>query len=183
MIGYISLVLLVMFVISIALLLTLKKKSKSIVLKIISVFLGVFLILNFLLYSHGAVTYSTPSNMFIHLINSPTNNNGLVYNKSEQNHLKNCIVVFYRFDCDDCSRTFNSIKDSLANVEVTSYWVSTRSEYGKELCHKYGVTSVPSLVSFNSSGEFRTYEIYSEESDNYLENSLLEEAKNFSKNN
>ena len=58
-----------------------------------------------------------------------------------------CIIVFYKYNCPDCIAVHDMVLETLhrfPNAEV--YFVSTRSEIGKQLVAEFGIEEVPSAV-------------------------------------
>ena len=57
------------------------------------------------------------------------------------------IIIYYRYDCKDCKDVRSELLAYLANVDTSDiYFVSSRSEKGKELLKRYYVLEVPSAI-------------------------------------
>lgn len=142
---------------------------------------AILCVFNTSLYSHGAQQYSSPKDMFIHLINTPEEDNNEVWELIENSHtFKQTIIYFYRFDCWDCTRSYDKTMEFINTLDCDVYFISTRSEYGKELCRSYDVYNVPSIVAFNKNGESETFEIYSEnKSAGYVDSGTIHEIIDF----
>ena len=57
------------------------------------------------------------------------------------------IIVFYKYNCPDCIKTHDMILEALQQFpDAQVYFVSSRSEVGKQLVAEFGVQEVPSAV-------------------------------------
>ena len=64
------------------------------------------------------------------------------------------IIVYYRFECPDCARSYADIKYELRDVDDV-YWLGTRSN-GAELLERFPVESVPAVVYIHQNGNLHT---------------------------
>lgn len=81
--------------------------------------------------------------------------------------LTGCIVIYYKFDCSDCSAIYSDLKSQIADKD-NIYWVSTRSKQGSELIKKYPVEEVPSGIyirkdSLGNTVPFTNKKLYTED--------------------
>lgn len=64
--------------------------------------------------------------------------------------LTDTLIIYYRFDCEDCHNVYDDLVKEVARFEEKTgdkiYWVSTRSDQGKQLRETYSVASVPSFM-------------------------------------
>lgn len=85
------------------------------------------------------------------------------------------IILYYRFECEDCKTIYADLSDTIKNNE-NIYWVSSRSKQGQSLLEKYPVDDVPSGIyirydTFNGSIEYTQKSlIATDENDNVILN-------------
>lgn len=60
-------------------------------------------------------------------------------------NLANSIILYFKFGCADCEATYNQQLTTFGDLDNV-YWVSTRSEQGKQLMKKYPIKEVPTGV-------------------------------------
>ena len=71
------------------------------------------------------------------------------------------ILIFYKYNCPDCIETHDMILESLSNYpDAEVYFVSSRSEIGKELVTEYEIQEVPSALYIRIPPEGFTVEDY-----------------------
>lgn len=63
-----------------------------------------------------------------------------------------CIIVLYRWGCDDCENAHKQLCQTIQN-NTDVYAISTRSELGKSLVKKYGIIEVPAAVYIENDTE------------------------------
>ena len=63
-----------------------------------------------------------------------------------------CIIVLYRWGCDDCENAHKQLYQTIQN-NTDVYAISTRSELGKSLVKKYGIIEVPAAVYIENDTE------------------------------
>lgn len=63
------------------------------------------------------------------------------------------VIAFYRYGCPDCEATHDDIERWAKDEDITLYWVSTRSERGRELFVNSGLAKVPSLMATDAHGD------------------------------
>lgn len=71
------------------------------------------------------------------------------------------IIVLYRFACPDCEDAYGAIRDAVRGQDVM--WVSSRSDVGHELCERYDVEWVPSVLSVSSDGHAVVRDLYADD--------------------
>lgn len=79
-------------------------------------------------------------------------------------NIEGAIIIYYRFDCPDCSAIYNDLANAVAN-NSNIYWISSRSEAGKSLLEKYPVDEVPTGIyirhdTYNGNVTFTKYELF-----------------------
>lgn len=83
-------------------------------------------------------------------INIITNNieHGFVdQSESLPENLQGCIIIYFKYGCSDCGRIHDDLLEYVETNNVQNiYFVSTRSEKGKQLLETYPVMSVPTGV-------------------------------------
>lgn len=101
---------------------------------------------------HGCTTLNLPLNRLCKYITTTPRADKL------PDDLSGSIIIFYRFDCPDCSDIYDTIRthiDSYVQEHISEYddvdyehiyYIPTRSEQGKELISKFHITSVPTGV-------------------------------------
>lgn len=89
-------------------------------------------------YQHGYREYFKPS--FDEIVESIEHSP--VESKLPKNKDK-CIVIYYRFGCNDCELIYHSLSERLTDTKNV-YWVATRSKQGEYLRKEYPVSDVPS---------------------------------------
>lgn len=102
----------------------------------------------------GMVSMDTPiPRMMTGIANSP------VEQSSElQDEFTSTLVYIYRFDCSDCNGLHSTTMAALEPYQHIC--VSSRTPGGKNFIQDKDVDSVPSVIAFNSKGEFKTDSIY-----------------------
>lgn len=73
--------------------------------------------------------------------------------------LQNSIILYYRFGCSDCEATFKEEQAYFQGLDDV-YWISTRSEQGKELLKQYPVQHVPAGVYITDTNAGITRTLY-----------------------
>lgn len=102
------------------------------------------------LMTHGATfddfkRYSI-ADLVYHYENTPEDQSGIVSVKQEDGTIDDCLLVFYKFDCPDCTASYKNINDLLSNSGREYYWVESRSDLGSQLSDEYGIWWVPSVA-------------------------------------
>lgn len=54
------------------------------------------------------------------------------------------LIIFYRYDCNDCHQTLPAIQEALKDYPV--FYINSRSTQGEALREEYPISFVPSLV-------------------------------------
>ena len=65
------------------------------------------------------------------------------------------ILVYYRYDCDDCKLIYHDLKKDTADLHNIK-WISTRTNTGIALLNNYPVSQVPMLVLIGNGNLFTT---------------------------
>lgn len=65
--------------------------------------------------------------------------------------LTGCLILYYRFGCSDCEAVYPAMSVFFEDYEDI-YWISTRSDQGKQLRETYPVSHVPTGVYITDSG-------------------------------
>lgn len=68
------------------------------------------------------------------------------------------LIYIYRFDCSDCNALHEQTMNALS--PYTYICVSSRTPGGKNFIQDKDIDSVPSVVAYNSKGEFKSGSIY-----------------------
>ncbi len=74
--------------------------------------------------------------------------------------LKGKIIIYYRYDCADCTAIHDDLMNYLANADISEndiYFVSTRSDKGKTLIEQYYAYEVPSAVYIYNNAQGDTH--------------------------
>ena len=75
--------------------------------------------------------------------------------------LKQSLIIYYRFGCRDCEAHYQAIKTAVQPY-TNVYWISSRSEQGKQLRETYPVEAVPTGVYITKDGTGLTYVLYTQ---------------------
>jgi len=68
--------------------------------------------------------------------------------------LSGCIIIFIKFGCPDCENVHDNLLKCLDDNNVENvYFVSSRSEKGKEMVKEYNIQAVPSGTYFKKNGD------------------------------
>lgn len=68
------------------------------------------------------------------------------------------LIYIYRFDCSDCNALHEQITNALS--PYPHICVSSRTPKGKNFIQDKNIDSVPSVIAYNSKGEFASHSIY-----------------------
>lgn len=101
-------------------------------------------------YQHGMYQ----SNLKIKDIQESINNSPMQSKLPKD--LKNNLIIYYKFGCPDCESIYNELSKTLENTQV--YWISVKSDTGKDLLDKYPVSDVPAglYITNNDTGVTKT---------------------------
>ena len=86
----------------------------------------------------------------------------------EHGDLADAYVLYYKFTCQDCQKTYRDLQDWLGKNDIGTdlYYVPSDSEYGQELRKDFPVKAVPSLVYIYPNGStYYVRQIYTEDSE------------------
>ena len=87
--------------------------------------------------------------------------------------LKGSLIMYFKFGCPDCEAIYEEQQEKLKGINKL-YWVSTRSEQGKELMQTFPVTEVPAGVYVKQNGTGVIETIYAKDAN---KNASLEHSK------
>lgn len=88
--------------------------------------------------------------------------------------LSDCVVVCYRFGCEDCTALLPGIMDELSSIERV-YYTSTRTPQGQEFIKKYPVDEVPSAVYVRADGTRLSYTLYTNDGTPSLDRQAMDD--------
>lgn len=78
----------------------------------------------------------------------------------DNSELSDKIIIYFRFGCHDCESIYQDLTLAMKDTPDV-YYISTRSEQGKQLMEKYPVDETPSLVYIYPDGEkFAVFKLY-----------------------
>lgn len=132
------------------------KKIKNTIVAISSCMMIIAVILMFIGYnkfrtgqSHGLQTTDISIKQLWYGVNHSPKENELPDN------LTGCIVIYYKFGCNDCEAIYDDLKNNIQD-KPNIYWVCSDSVQGEQLLEQYPVTEVPTGIyirqeSFNES--------------------------------
>lgn len=94
------------------------------------------------------------------------------------------IIIFYRWGCKDCEAIYDDLNKQITSDNI--YFVSTRSEIGKQLVQDYNILRVPSGIYIGKTTPIIKYLAEEQEdnetiqflSDNYLRLEELQQKEN-----
>lgn len=58
---------------------------------------------------------------------------------------RGCIIILYKFTCNDCKAIYNELSETLKQTENV-YWISSESELGKSITEDLEITEVPTGI-------------------------------------
>ena len=83
--------------------------------------------------------------------NTPGKKYNIIENESEIDKDIPTLCIFYLFECPDCEKAFNTIKEEIEKLPKDAQnnvcWIQTGTKNGKVLKLEYGVEHVPSSVT------------------------------------
>lgn len=134
--------------------------------------------------AHGLYTYNENlTNIWSYMKKTPKES-------SLPKNLNNTVIIYYRFDCPDCHAVYDRLIEDTKNANSPVYFISTRSNQGKELRKSYPTMSVPSVLYIKEpitdkqpNGNWQNYPLTNENSEYQPEilQKILEQAENQSK--
>lgn len=121
------------------------------IIALISSVLSLITMMVFMYYNDKAIKYGAYDDFYKkQSINIITNNveKGFVDQSNLlPDDLKGCIIIYFKYGCIDCEKIHDDLLTHLENVDTSKiYFVSTRSEKGKQILSQYPVNAVPSGV-------------------------------------
>lgn len=75
-----------------------------------------------------------------------------------RNDYTSTLIYVYRFDCSDCNTLHEQTMNALS--PYTYICISSRTPKGKDFIQDKDIDSVPSIIAYNSAGEFTSSSIY-----------------------
>lgn len=57
-------------------------------------------------------------------------------------------IIIYRYGCRDCMKYHKQIQKAFPESRSNIYYVSSRSPYGTQMCKRYGVREVPTVLYY-----------------------------------
>ncbi len=101
-------------------------------------------------FSHKAIKYGAFGNFEeVETISSVLKNTdkGFIESDNIPEDLHGSIIIYFKYGCPDCSGIHDALLQAVAShPDNKIYFVSSRSEFGKELLKTYGVDAVPSGI-------------------------------------
>ena len=76
------------------------------------------------------------------------------------NEITSSIVVIYKFGCPDCEAIYNDLYQDVDNIDIPTYYVSSRSDRGHTLCVAYDINDVPTALAYNEDGSVLQKKLY-----------------------
>ena len=128
------------------------------ILSFFTLLLSLVFIVLFANYKHVALKYGAYGD-FDRTETIRTINHRVRYGYEDQSEelpddLTGCIIIFVKFGCPDCENVHDKLVKCLEDNNVENvFFVSSRSEKGKELVEKYQIQAVPSGTYFKKQGE------------------------------
>ena len=102
-----------------------------------------------MLHGMGNVWLTPIQDIYTHVFNTPIDDALKVKQALFQGTLEeNSFVVFYRWDCEDCSKFFSEYtKNNYENIRPSHpvHFVSTRSFLGYDIAQHYQIANVPTI--------------------------------------
>lgn len=104
----------------------------------------------YMYFNHKALKYGAfDGYMHVESISSINDNAkyGFIESDDIPDDLSGCIIIYYKFGCDDCARVHDPLLESLKkNGAENYYFVSSRSKIGEKLRETYPIDAVPTGV-------------------------------------
>lgn len=117
---------------------------------IITASLSILTMSTYLYFNHKALKYGAHDGyMHIESISSINKNAkyGFIESDNIPDDLTGCIIIYFKYGCNDCARIHDALIKSLNDNNVKNYYfVSSQSEIGKKLRQTYPIDAVPTGI-------------------------------------
>ena len=171
----ISIVPIILISMSIAGILLLRRKPRTLSGRITEYLLYTCTLLSGLFLISGGIVWYTGTQHGMYQINLTCQDilNGIHHSPietplpSDQSPTQ-CLIIYYRFGCSDCESIYQELAEQLTTSDNQNiYWVSTRSKQGENLRKSYPVSKVPSGVYIKGNGHAVTLPLYDKTDDGH----------------